>query len=207
VSFEFEGAVMSGTPVIRMAQMTLAGAGLQSFEGILNGTSNFVLGSMESGLDFADAVKQAQELGYAEADPRADVEGFDVRLKVVILANELLGAKLHPNDVTCHGISQLTSDQIYEAISDGYRWKLIGSAFRASDGLVKASVAPQRLPLSHPLASVSGPTNAVCFGSELLGKVTVIGPGAGRIETAYALLSDIVAVHRSIAASYGKEAS
>lgn len=207
VKFEYEGAVMSGTPVIRMAEKTLAGAEVQSFEGILNGTSNFVLGSMEAGLDFAAAVKQAQELGYAEADPTADVEGYDVRLKVVILTNELLGANLHPNDVACQGISQLTSDQVNDAVRDGHRWKLIGAASRSSDGTVTASVAPQRLPLSHPLAGVSGPTNAVSFGSELLGKVTVIGPGAGRIETAYALLSDIVAIHNSTASSIGKEAA
>jgi homoserine dehydrogenase len=207
VRFEYEGAVMSGTPVIRMAQKTLAGAGLQSFEGILNGTSNFVLGSMEAGLDFAAAVKQAQQLGYAEADPTADVEGYDVRLKVVILANELLGAKLHPNDVSCQGISQLTAEQVVEAVRDGYRWKLIGAASRSSTGEISASVAPQKLPASHPLASVSGPTNAVSFGSELLGKVTVIGPGAGRIETAYALLSDIIAIHNSTPASVGTEAA
>ncbi|RVD45991.1 homoserine dehydrogenase, partial [Mesorhizobium sp. M7A.F.Ca.ET.027.03.2.1] len=90
--FEYEGSVMSGTPVIRMAKKTLAGAEVTGFEGILNGTSNFVLGRMEGGLDFASAVKEAQQLGYAEAAPTADVEGFDVRLKVVILANELLGA-------------------------------------------------------------------------------------------------------------------
>ncbi|TGT11999.1 homoserine dehydrogenase, partial [Mesorhizobium sp. M8A.F.Ca.ET.213.01.1.1] len=96
VRFEFEGAVMSGTPVIRLAAKTLVGAELKGFEGILNGTSNFVLGRMEEGLDFSSAVKEAQALGYAEADPTADVEGHDVRLKVVILANELLGADLKP---------------------------------------------------------------------------------------------------------------
>lgn len=197
VRFEYEGSVMSGTPVIRMAGQTLKGSVIQSFEGILNGTSNFILGSMEAGLDFAAALSRAQALGYAEADPTADIEGFDVRLKVVILANELLGANLHPRDVACQGISKLTSAQINDALHDGSRWKLIGSASRAANGEVKASVAPQRLPLSHPLAGVSGPINAISFGSELLGKVTVIGPGAGRIETAFALLSDIVAIHNS----------
>ncbi len=207
VSFEYEGAVMSGTPVIRMADQTLAGAGIDSFEGILNGTSNFILGCMEAGLEFADALKQAQELGYAEADPTADIEGHDVRLKVAILANELLGAALHPRDIPCQGISGLTAEQVTDAVRDGHRWKLVGAASRSPDGRVKATVAPQRLPLSHPLASVSGPTNAVSFGSALLGKVTVIGPGAGRIETAYALLSDIVAIHRSMIGQVEKAAA
>jgi homoserine dehydrogenase len=195
VSFEYEGAVMSGTPVLRMARQTLAGAGLVGFEGILNGTSNYVLTRMEEGLGFADAVAQAQALGYAEADPSADVEGYDVRLKVVILANELLGACLQVNDVTCSGISSLDSAAIQQAQAAGQRWKLIGSASRETDGSVRASVEARLLPGNHPLAGISGATNAVAFNTELLGAVTVSGPGAGRVETAFALLSDIVAIH------------
>lgn len=194
VRFEYEGSVMSGTPVIRMVEKTLAGCELKGFEGILNGTSNFVLGRMEAGMDFASAVKEAQELGYAEADPTADVEGHDVRLKVVILANELLGADLKPSDVSCEGISGLSTDNIKNAATSNSRWKLIGSAVRNAEGSVIAKVAPTCLPLSHPLAGVSGATNAVSMNTELLGSVTVTGPGAGRIETAYALLSDIVAI-------------
>jgi len=207
VRFEYEGSVMSGTPVIRMADKTLAGAELKGFEGILNGTSNFVLGRMESGLDFGSAVKQAQELGYAEADPTADVEGFDVRLKVVILANELLGAKLKPEDVSCQGISSLSAADIENATKANSRWKLIGSAVRNADGSVTGTVSPKQLPLEHPLASVSGATNAISFNTELLGSVTITGPGAGRIETAYALLSDIVAIHNAQDATAAKEAA
>lgn len=207
VCFEYEGSVMSGTPVIRMARNTLAGAELKGFEGILNGTSNFVLGRMEGGLDFASAVKEAQELGYAEADPTADVEGYDVRLKVVILANELLGAKLKPEDVTCTGISGLSPADIDAATKSNSRWKLIGSAIRDADGTVIGSVSPRQLPLEHPLASVNGATNAVSLNTELLGSVTVTGPGAGRIETAYALLSDIVAIHNARYSVLTKEAA
>jgi homoserine dehydrogenase len=152
---------------------------------------------------FEDAVKQAQKLGYAEADPAADIEGHDVRLKVAILANELLGGKLHLKDVPCQGISQVTCEQVTEAVRDGHRWKLIGTA-RSNNRRVQARVAPQRLPFSHPLAGVSGSTNAVSFGSELLGKVTVVGPGAGRAETAYALLSDIIAIYKSAATPVGQ---
>jgi homoserine dehydrogenase len=186
---------MSGTPVLRMARQTLAGAGLVGFEGILNGTSNYVLTRMEEGLGFNEAVAQAQALGFAEADPTADVEGHDVRLKVVILANELLGACLQVGDVACSGISAIDSAAIERAQAAGERWKLIGSARREADGSVRASVEAKLLPGHHPLAGISGATNALAFDTELLGAVTVSGPGAGRIETAFALLSDIVAIH------------
>lgn len=195
VSFEYEGAVMSGTPVLRLARQSLSGAGVRGFEGILNGTSNYVLTRMEEGLSFAEAVAKAQELGYAEADPTADVEGHDVRLKVVILANELLNARLQVGDVTCSGISSISTADIGRVRASGARWKLIGSAHREGDGSVRASVEACLLPSSHPLVGISGATNAVSFDTELLGAVTVSGPGAGRIETAFALLSDIIAIH------------
>lgn len=199
VAFEYEGSVMSGTPVIRLARQLLAGNTISGFEGILNGTSNFVLTRMESGLGFAEAVKQAQELGYAEADPTADVEGHDVRLKVVILANELLDAKINLSDVHCSGISALTLDDIDQARQNNARWKLIGAATRHADGSVSASVEPRLLSNDHPLASIGGATNAVSFSTDLIGTVTVSGPGAGRTETAFALLSDIISLHQAAA--------
>ncbi|KIH84155.1 homoserine dehydrogenase [Pseudomonas batumici] len=199
VAFEYEGSVMSGTPVIRLAKQSLAGSSMVGFEGILNGTSNFVLTRMEGGLGFAEAVSEAQAQGYAEADPTADVEGHDVRLKVVILANELLDAKLTVSDVSCSGISSLSLDDIESARRDGARWKLIGAATRHADGSVSASVGPRLLNNDHPLAGISGATNAVSFTTGLLGAVTVSGPGAGRTETAFALLSDIINLHQSVA--------
>lgn len=195
VRFEFEGAVMSGTPVIRLAKQMFTGLAINGFEGILNGTSNYVLGRMEAGLDLASAVSEAQELGYAEANPSADIEGYDVQLKVLILANELLGAGITLQDVSREGISSVSSADIEKASSQGMRWKLIGSARKKSDGTVTASVKPVALPMDHGLAGISGATNAVSFGTDLLGPVTVSGPGAGRVETAYALLSDIIAIH------------
>ena len=199
VAFEYEGSVMSGTPVIRVAKQSLAGSSIVSFEGILNGTSNFVLTCMEGGLGFAEAVSKAQQLGYAEADSTADVEGHDVRLKVVILANELLDAKLNVSDVRCSGISSLDLGDIEKARQDGARWKLIGAAMRHADGAISASVEPRLLKHDHPLAGISGATNAVSFTTNLLGAVTVSGPGAGRMETAFALLSDIISIHQSVA--------
>lgn len=196
--FEFEGSVMSGTPIIALAKDSLAGAEIIGFEGILNGTSNFVLSCMEAeGTDFDSAIKNAQESGYAEADPTADVDGYDVRLKVVILANELLGADLVPSNVRCKGIRDLSLSQLTSAVDNGSRWKLIGSAEKTCAGTVQAIVEPKLVPLNNPLAVVSGAANAVTFKTRLLGDVTVRGPGAGRIETAYALLSDIIRIHKT----------
>jgi homoserine dehydrogenase len=195
VRFEYEGAVLSGTPVLRFADQMLTGLRVTGFEGILNGTCNYVLGQLENGLDLPAAVAHAQSLGYAEADPSADIEGNDVALKVVVLANEVLGASIALADVQRAGITGITAADIVAAAADGKRWKLIGSARRGPDGTVAARVTPIALPKAHPLAGISGPTNAVSFETDLLGTVTVSGPGAGRLETAYALLSDIVAIH------------
>lgn len=198
VSFEYEGSVLSGTPIIRFAKQQFAGLQLNGIEGILNGTSNYVLGRMENGLLLADAVAEAQKLGYAEADPTADIEGSDVQLKVVILANELLGGNLTTSDVTREGISHVSADDISKAAAEGKRWKLIGSAKRNADGTVTGKVAPQAVSATHPLHGVSDATNAVTFKTDLLGDVTVSGPGAGRVETAFALLSDIIAIDSSV---------
>lgn len=200
VRFAFEGAVMSGTPVLRFAEQMLAGLQINSVEGILNGTSNYILGRREGGLDLDSAIAEAQELGYAEADPTADIGGSDVRLKVAILANQVLGAQISVDDVQTEGITGITERDLELAAQDGKRWKLIGSAERKSDGTVLARVRPLALSADHPLAGISGATNAVTFDTDLLGKVTVAGPGAGRVETAYALLSDLIAIDRAAAA-------
>lgn len=196
VYFEFEGAVMSGTPLIRLAKQMFGGLRIGAFEGIMNGTSNYVLGRMEAGLNLDQAVREAQDRGYAEANPSADIDGFDVQLKVLILANELLEASLTLKDIPRKGISSISLQDVRQASLEGKRWKLIGSARRNIDGTVSAKVEPMALPLSHGLAGVSGATNAVAFNTDLLGQVTVAGPGAGRMETAYALLSDIIAIHK-----------
>ncbi|POX45482.1 homoserine dehydrogenase [Streptomyces sp. Ru72] len=196
VGFEFEGSVLSGTPILRTARRLFGGLEITGVQGILNGTSNYVLGRLEEGLDLPAAIAEAQDLGYAEADPTADVEGHDVQLKVMILANEVLGADLRRGDVFCEGISAISPQEVQDAASKGLRWKLVGSATRHEDGSVDARVAPLALPAHHPLAGISGPVNAVAFHTDLLGTVTVSGPGAGRIETAYALLSDLIAIHQ-----------
>jgi homoserine dehydrogenase len=192
-----EGTVMSGTPTLRLGQEMLAAAGIQKIQGILNGTTNFILTQMETGQTYAEALAEAQERGYAEANPTGDVEGYDAAGKVVILANYLMGLSLTLSQVERQGITQLTSDDIEEAKAQGERWKLIGSIEQQGENIL-ASVRPQRLPLSHPLAAVGGATNAITYSTNLLGDVTVVGPGAGRIETGYALISDLLAIHRKV---------
>lgn len=193
----FEGTVMSGTPSIRLGREALAGCQISEIKGILNGTTNYILTQMEAGTSYADALASAQRLGYAEADPTADVEGFDALAKVVILANALLGAHVNLTSVPRQGITGLSQADIAAATAAGERWKLIGRVTRQADGTVAASVQPLRLPFAHPLAGVSGVTNAITFTTDLLGDVTLVGPGAGRQETGFAVLSDLldIALH------------
>jgi homoserine dehydrogenase len=196
VQFRFEGTVMSGTPTMRLAQQALAGCEILEVKGILNGTTNYILTQMEGGQSYADALAEAQRLGYAEADPTADVEGWDAAGKVVILANVLLGGDLRVADVERTGISALTLADVAAAKAAGERWKLIARVWRETGEdagqIVRASVQPTCLPLSHPLAGVSGAVNACTFTTDLLGDVTLVGPGAGRMETGYAVLGDLL---------------
>lgn len=195
VLFRYEGTVMSGTPVLNLCNETLAGCDIKSIQGILNGTTNYILSEMEQGLSYESALGQAQELGYAEAVPDADVLGWDAMAKVIILANTVMGASLSTDEIDCTGITEITLDDVKAAVAGGYRWKLIGSVNREGDK-VTGRVAPMKLPLSDPLASVMGPTNALTFDTDLLGPVTVQGCGAGRIETGFSLLTDILAIDR-----------
>jgi len=196
VSFEYEGVVMSGTPVLRFADKLLKGSEINKFAGIVNGTANYVLGLVEQGYTFADAITSAQQQGYAEADPSADIEGKDVVLKVIVLANRLWDANLTQENVQCQGITGLTETMVKQAAAEGCHWKLLGKASKQEDGSIVASVSPEKLSIVHPLAGISGAVNAITFTSGMLGDVTVSGPGAGRVETAYAILSDIIAIHQ-----------
>lgn len=193
----FEGTVMSGTPTLQLGTDALLAAGIQRIEGILNGTTNYILTRMAQGEPYSSVLEEAQDKGYAEADPTGDVEGFDAAGKVVILANLLMGGKTTMQDVDRTGITQITPDDITAAQKAGKCWKLIGLVQRDGNAL-KLSVKPTQIPLDHPLASVSGATNAVTFTTDLLGQVTLIGAGAGRMETGYALVEDLLAIHRKL---------
>jgi len=194
--FLFEGTVMAGTPLLNLRRECLAGSGIRSMQGILNGTTNYILTRMEEGLAYTDALAKAQELGYAEAVPDADVLGWDALAKVTILANVVFGANLKPADSPCEGITGITPADIAAAAAEGKRYKLIGKVWR--DGsVVRAQVGPQLVPVAHPLAGVSGATNAMTIDTAALGEVTVVGPGAGRTATGYALLNDLLHIQRA----------
>jgi homoserine dehydrogenase len=195
--FRIEGTVMSGTPVFHLAENGLAGNDFREIRGILNGTTNFILTKMETdGMEYDQALKLAQELGYAEADPTADVEGFDAAAKVVILTNVLIGEKLKIEDVKRQGISTLSKKDIIEAKESGFRYKLI-ARLKKDGSKIEASVTPEKVPLSDPLAGVMGTQNALTFDTDLMGKITIQGAGAGRIETGFSILSDMLAISRS----------
>ncbi len=187
--------VMSGTPTLALGMNMLAAAGVTRIQGILNGTSNYILGEMESGADYADALKDAQAKGYAEADPTGDVDGHDAAAKVVILANLVMGQSMAMKDVDCTGISGVTGSQIQSAQAENQRWKLIGT-LESVNGQLEGSVKPVKLDASHPLYGISGATNAITYSTDLLGDITLIGPGAGRIETGYAIIGDILSFSR-----------
>lgn len=195
VLWGIEGTVMSGTPALRLGQSALAGCTIHEVRGILNGTTNFILTRMESGATYADALAEAQQLGYAEADPTADVEGYDALGKLLILAAVVMDAPLKADQVQRRGITGLTPSDIQRAQARGQRWKLIAHLRRTAAG-VEAGVEPQMVDAGHPLAAVSGATNAITYVTDLLGEVTLVGAGAGRRETGFALLSDLLEIYR-----------
>jgi len=195
VNIGVEGTVMSGTPVLNLGTKLLAGTEIRRIEGILNGTTNFILTKMGNGASYADALGEAQKRGYAEADPTGDVEGFDTAGKLVILSTTIMNAPLGMEQVDRVGITGISKSDIEQANQNGSKWKLIGKLEKTEQG-VQASVRPVCLSLSHPLANVDGATNAITFNTDLLGDITLIGPGAGRMETGYAIICDLLDIFR-----------
>jgi homoserine dehydrogenase len=189
----FEATVMAGTPCIRLAQEALHGAAITEARGIINGTTNYMLTQMGSGMTYAEALAEAQALGYAETDPTADVDGWDAAGKARILAAVLFGKTFTFDQMQVKGISSLTPQDIEDAANAGERWKLIAQVTAEN-----ASVQPMRIPITHPLAGVSGAVNAITFTSPLLGDITLVGKGAGGAQTAFGILSDLYAIQRSL---------
>ena len=196
VQLKFEGTVLSGTPAINLGMNNLAGVGVTEILGIVNGTTNYILTEMEKGMSYELALKQAQELGYAEADPSGDVEGYDALGKVVILTSTIMKHPIKKDQVEREGITKITKTDVEKAKSEGMRWKLIASSKVLPDGSVKASVKPMKLPLDNPLASVMGPINALTFKTKYLGDITIVGPGAGKLPTGFALLADLLEINK-----------
>ncbi|MEF8834918.1 MAG: homoserine dehydrogenase [Candidatus Thermoplasmatota archaeon] len=194
VHYKFEGTVLSGTPAINLAMKNLAGCEINEIKGIVNGTTNYILSKMEEGMGYQEALDKAQELGYAEADPTGDVEGIDAQGKTLILSNTVMNSDMDLEDVEREGITDITKGDIEQAKGEDKRWKLIAQSKRTDDG-IEAKVTPKKIPLDHPLAGVMGPTNAITFSTDHLGEVTIIGPGAGKEETGYALLVDLLSIN------------
>jgi homoserine dehydrogenase len=192
VQLRFEGAVAGVVPVIRVLQESLAGARVERVHGIVNGTTNYVLSQMaRTGASYAEALREAQALGYAEADPTDDVTGRDAAAKMAILARLAFDTPVHLDQVRYEGIEHLTADDMAYARELGLGLKLLGTAERIDGGL-SVRVHPAFLYGGHPLASVHGPYNAVTVESPDITEITMSGPGAGGPQTASAVLGDVI---------------
>jgi homoserine dehydrogenase len=192
VQLRFEGAVAGVVPAIRVMAETLAAAHIERVHGIVNGTTNYILTQMAAtGASYDEALREAQEMGYAEADPTEDVTGKDAAAKMAILARLAFGAPVRLEQVNYEGIERITPDDIAYASELGLSLKLIGSAERI-DGGVAVHVHPVFLYAEHPLASVNGAFNAVTIESPAITEITLSGPGAGGIQTASAVLGDVI---------------
>lgn len=192
VNFKFEASVGGAMPIINFAQETLPSCKIKSIIGILNGTTNFILSRMTAeGSSYEQTLKEAQELGIAETDPTQDVEGLDAACKSVILANAVLGRECTLGDVEVTGITNITPEAIELAKEDGYLIKLIAEI---SDNILR--VSPRLVKETSPYA-VDGTLNMATLRTDLAGEVTVIGRGAGSLETASAILTDIINIWRA----------
>jgi homoserine dehydrogenase len=194
VQLRFEAAVAGAVPVIRVIQESLAATEITKVFGIVNGTTNFILSEMAStGAEYADALGRAQDLGYAEADPTEDVEGADAAAKMAILARLAFGTPVALADVAYQGITEIQPEDLSYARELGLSLKLLGVAERREGG-ISVRVFPCFLYSGHPLAPVEGPFNAVMVEAPTITEITMSGPGAGGIETASAVLGDVVSI-------------
>ena len=184
----YEGSVGGAMPIINLCKESLVGQKIKSINGIFNGTCNFILSRMDSGMPFQQALKEAQQLGYAEADPTYDIEGIDSACKVTILANSVFGRNVSIKDVSITGIDTITEEAIALAAENDMVIRLIGEV---SD--TKLNVSPRLIPKGHPL-SLAGTLNMAVVETDFAGPITVSGRGAGRQETASAILSDLIAI-------------
>lgn len=200
VNYLFEASVGGGIPLLRPLFQCLAANQIEEIAGILNGTTNYILTRMvKGGISFADALKEAQAKGYAEADPTADVEGIDAGRKICILSNLAWGKEVKPSEVSMEGISGLDLKDVDIAASAGYRVKLLGHALRMTDGKVAAYVAPHLVAEESPIATVDDVFNAVMIRGNAVGDVMFYGRGAGDLPTASAVMGDVLDVieHRA----------
>ena len=213
VQLRMESTVMSGTPVLSTIREGMAGTNIRAIRGVLNGTVNSILSAMALGRTYAEALAEAQALGYAESDPTDDVEGDDAVAKTLILATVAFGRALTAEQVVRRGITTLTREQMQQALDQGKCIKHVSSLrLLSADGTevsratansrsiptrLEARVEPQALPLSDPLARIDGLLNAIVIQTDTPAEVTVIGPGAGRFQAGQGMLADLIAIAKS----------
>lgn len=199
VDFYFEASVAGGIPIIYPLKQSLAGNRIKEVIGILNGTTNYILTKMsEEGRPFEEVLKEAQELGYAEADPTSDIEGLDAARKIAILSSIAFNSRVTLGDVYVEGISKITPSDIRFAHDLGYVIKLLAVAKQGDDGSIQARVHPAFLPKKHPLAAVNDVYNAVFVTGDAVGDIMHYGRGAGKLPTASSVVGDIIDIGRNI---------
>ena len=199
VNYLFEASVGGGIPILRPLVSCLAANELSQVTGILNGTTNYILTRMiKAGLTFEQALKEAQDNGYAERDPSADVDGHDACRKICILAALAFGEQVYPRQVPTQGIRQVTLADVAYADSCGYKIKLLGRCLRREDGKVCAFVAPHLVPGENPLAGVEDVFNAISVTGNAIGDVMFYGRGAGKLPTASAVVADVIDIAKDL---------
>lgn len=196
VQLKYSGAAAAALPTIDMALYSLAGSQITSMEGILNGTSNYILTLMEQeGVSFAEGLNLARRQGIAEADSRLDVEGWDTAHKLLIIANTAWEGKFSLQDITVEGITAITGADLLNARRSGQTIKLVGSAQGLGEGRV-LKTGPRLLPLAHPLAAVNGTTKGIHFCTDTMGPLTLIGGFSNPRAAAAAALKDVISIYR-----------
>jgi homoserine dehydrogenase len=189
--FLFESTVMDGIPIFSLFRNTLPAIEVKGFKGIFNSTTNVILTGMERGLSFDEALGQAQQLGIAETDASHDIDGWDAAVKVAALVNVIMGVRLPPQQVEREGIRSLTGEAVRSARNAGAPYKLLCRAQRTESG-VSASVRPERIPLTDPMALVGGTSSIVQFETDIFPGLTITEENPGLYATAYGMLTDFI---------------
>ena len=193
VKYLFEASVGGGIPIIHPLLQCLEANNIKEIVGIMNGTTNYILTKMiEDKIDFKVALKQAQELGYAESNPDADIKGYDTCRKICILSSLAYEENINPDDISVNGIEKLTLDDIKKADEMGYVVKLVGYSKKMEDGNISICVCPCAIKKSNPMANVTDVYNAIMVNGDMVGNVMFYGKGAGKFPTASAVCSDII---------------
>ena len=197
VEFRFEGTVMDGAPVFNLVESCLPGARVLGFSGILNSTTNLILSGMESGRTFQESLEEARQLGIAETNADYDIDGWDAAVKAVALANVLMNAKAYPADVAREGIANVTIEDLKSASESAMTLRLIVRA-SSSGGGVRLSVAPEKVSVTSLFGSARGTSNVLVLETDLMGDLAIVENNPGVEQTAYALLSDLLSIHRKL---------